>query len=119
MTADIPSPVQQVLQEYMSLVQQTLPGMLVGLYLQGSLALGAYNDGLSDIDFIAITSRRCTTTDIAVLRMIHQRVAQHYPSRQMEGCYLQWADLGQFEDTIPPHPYAQNGILRPRGYHDN
>jgi hypothetical protein len=56
MSTDIPQPVQLVLNEYIDLVNDALPGLLVGFYLQGSLALGAFDPGLSDIDFFSITS---------------------------------------------------------------
>jgi aminoglycoside adenylyltransferase-like protein len=104
MWADIPQPVQQVLNTYISLINDALPGLLTGLYLHGSLALGAYNPGLSDIDFTAITSRRCTPSEIAALRVVHRSLIERYWQEQIEGSYLQWQDLGGSEATIPPHP---------------
>jgi len=99
-------------------VNDTLPGLLTGLYLHGSLAFGAYNPGLSDIDFIAITSRRCTPGDIDALRVVHDTLIERYPQAQLEGSYLQWQDLGGSEATIPPHPHIHNGIVHASGYHD-
>lgn len=64
MSIEIPPAVQYVMHDYVTLVHQALPDLLIGLYLQGSLALRAFNPGLSDIDFIAVISRRCTPTDI-------------------------------------------------------
>jgi len=55
MTSDLPQSVQCVLNESIALVNNALPSLLVGMYLHGSLALGAFNPGQSDIDFIAIT----------------------------------------------------------------
>lgn len=118
MATGIPQPVQRVLHTYIGLVNEALPGLLNGLYLHGSLALGAFNPGLSDIDFIAITSRRCASSDIASLRAIHHTLAHRYPDVQLEGSYLQWPDLGRLEDTIPPHPHVHDGSLHPSGYHD-
>lgn len=118
MSAEIPQPVQRVLGEYVDLANEALPGLLAGVYLHGSLALGAFDSRLSDIDFITITSRRCTATDIDSLRAIHQTLLQRYPEAHLEGGYLQWDDLGRFEDTIPPHPHIHDGILHSSGYHD-
>jgi len=118
MSIVIPPPAQQVLNEYIALVQEALPSLLDGVYLHGSLALNAFNPGLSDIDFISITSRRCTAADIDSLRAIHHTLAQRYPQTQLEGCYLLAQDLGRFEDTMPPHPYIHDGILHTSGYHD-
>jgi len=118
MSADIPQPVQPVLNEYISLVNDALPGLLTGLYLHGSLALGAYDPGLSDIDFIAITSRHCTPGDIDALRVVHRTLIERYPQAQLEGSYLQWHYLGGSEDTIPPHPHIHDGVVHASGYHD-
>ena len=118
MTSAIPQPVQLVLKEYIDLINDALPGLLAGLYLHGSLALDAFNPGLSDIDFISITSRRCTRADIDTLRVVHDTLAQRHPHAQLEGSYLQWPDIGQFEDTIAPHPHIHDGVLHPSGYHD-
>src|SRR5689334_21926295 len=104
----IPQPIQQVLKAYIGLMNDTLPDLLTGLYLHGSLALGAYNPGLSDIDFIAITSRRCTPSDIATLRVVHHSLIERYPQAQLEGSYLQRHDLGRSEATIPPHPHIHD-----------
>jgi hypothetical protein len=118
MLADIPQPVQQALNAYIGLMNDTLPGLLSGLYLHGSVALGAYNPGLSDIDFIAITSRRCTPSDVETLRVVHHSLIERYPQAQLEGSYLQWHDLGGSEETIPPHPHIHDGIVHASGYHD-
>jgi len=47
----VPIQVQDVLTEYISRFHEGLPHTLEGLYLQGSIALNAYLDGTSDIDF--------------------------------------------------------------------
>jgi aminoglycoside adenylyltransferase-like protein len=118
MSAAIPQPVQEVLNEYIALAQAALPGLLTGVYVHGSLALNAFNPGLSDIDFISITSRRCTATDIDSLRALHYTLAQRFPQAQLEGCYLLSQDVGRFEDTMPPHPYVHDGSFEASGYHD-
>jgi hypothetical protein len=118
MSTAIPEPVQHVLNEYVALLHEALPGFVTGMYLHGSLALGAFNPGLSDIDFITITSRRCTSTDIDTLRVLHHTLLQRYSQAQLEGCYLQSQDVGRFEDTMPAHPYVHDGIFHASGYHD-
>jgi hypothetical protein len=118
MPAEIPPSVQQVLGEYVALVHKALPSFLDGLYLHGSLALGAFDPRLSDIDFISIASRRCSATDIDSLRAIHNSLRQRYPQAHLEGSYLQWDDLGRFEDTIPPYPHIHDGILHAGGHFD-
>ena len=118
MSAEIPQSVQQVLDEYIALIHEALPGLLAGMYLHGSLALGAFDPRLSDIDFISIISRRCSATDIDSLRAIHDTLRQRYPQAHLEGSYLQRGDLGRFEDTILPYPYIHDGILQANGHFD-
>jgi hypothetical protein len=114
----IPQPAQLVLNDYIALVHTALPGLLTGVYLHGSLALQAYTPGLSDIDFISITSRRCTGADIDSLRALHHTLVQRYPQVQLEGCYLLAQDVGRFEDSMPPHPHVHDGIFQASGYQD-
>jgi hypothetical protein len=118
MPNDIPQLIQPALNDYMGLLDEALPGLLVGLYLHGSLALGAFDPGLSDIDFIAITSRRCTPAEVEVLRAVHGTLIRRHPHAQLEGSYLQWDDLGGSSSTIPPHPHIHDDVVHPSGYHD-
>jgi hypothetical protein len=118
MSSAIPLSAQQVLDEYIAVVQAALPGLLTGVYVHGSLALNAYTPGFSDIDFISITSRRCTANDIDALRALHHTLVQRYSHAQLEGCYLLAQDVGRFEDAMPPHSYVHDGIFQASGYHD-
>lgn len=118
MAATIPERVQRVLDDYIGLAGAALPGLLEGVYLHGSLALGAYTPGLSDIDLIAVVGRRCTPDDLAALGGLHDTLRRRYPDTPLEASYLQWQDLGLLEDRIAPHPYVHDGTLHPSGYHD-
>jgi hypothetical protein len=114
----IPEPVHLLLHEYLTLMEQALPGFVAGFYIHGSVALGAFEPGFSDIDFITVASRRCTPEDIAHLTKIHRALEDKYPGCLLSGSYLQWSDLGQFEETIEPAPYYHDGVLHASGYND-
>jgi hypothetical protein len=114
----LPHVVQAVIDDYVTRVQAELPGLMVGMYLHGSLALDAFTPEFSDIDFIAVTSRRCTDGDVEHLAAIHQAVERTHPQPALQGSYLQACDLGKFEDTIEPQPCYSDGVLRPSGHHD-
>jgi len=118
MSSRLPDEIQPLLEEFVAELGQQLPGFLSALYVQGSIALGAFNPHLSDIDFVAVISRRCTASDIECLTELHKAFQQKYPLWLLEGSYLQWGDLGKFEDSIKPHPHCHDGILQPCGYHD-
>lgn len=91
----IPILVQNVLDDYIALINHRLPNMLEALYLQGSLALGAYVENSSDIDFIVITNRRLLEGDANVLSEIHSKVAYQYNNPELDGVYIVRGDLGR------------------------
>ncbi|HYF64661.1 MAG TPA: aminoglycoside adenylyltransferase domain-containing protein [Herpetosiphonaceae bacterium] len=107
----IPAAIRPMLEDYLALVEQARPGLLAGLYLHGSIALGAFNERLSDIDFLALLSRPCAPEDIDVLRSIHGDIGRRYRPWPMEGSYLQWPDVGALDGLLPEHPHLHNGRL--------
>lgn len=90
----------------------------IGIYLHGSIALGAFNEHASDIDFVTVLHAPATASEIDYLRRIHKEIAAAYPRWGMDGSYLQWSDLGKFEAEIAPYPYYHDGVLHPHGYHE-
>jgi hypothetical protein len=114
----VPVPVQPLLTAYISAVEHALPGFMAACYLHGSIALGAFNPQLSDIDFITVVSRRCTPEEIARLRVIHQAIARQYPQWLLEGSYVQWQGLGQLGDARMPAPYHHDGTFHASGIFD-
>jgi hypothetical protein len=99
-------------------MEEELPDLLVGFYLHGSLALGAFSPTFSDIDFISVVSRRCTENDVEHLRNVHATVAREHPRWEMSGSYLMWEDLGRSEEAIPLGPCYHDSVLNPAGHHD-
>src|SRR5688500_11363109 len=104
----LPAIIQPLLDDYLGLLQHRLPALLAGCYLHGSLALGAFNPRLSDIDLVVVTSRPCTADDSAHLRAIHQTLAERYPRWPLEASYLEWPEVGRCDGRQ---------LLRPH-YHD-
>ena len=84
------SEVQSILEDLTSGLQETLGSDLVGLYLRGSLALGDFDPGTSDVDFFAVTEKSVSETQFAALKAWHSRLAAS-PNRygaHLEGAYL-------------------------------
>jgi hypothetical protein len=118
MPTRIPHIVRPLLDEYIHLLENELPGFMGAFYLHGSLALDAFDTQFSDIDFITVINRRTSKDDFDRLAAIHQTLKRQYPDWPLSGAYLQWGDLGQFEDKIEPHPHYHDDVLHARGYHD-
>lgn len=76
MDTRVPEQIKPLLEEYLILTESTLPGFMSACHIQGSIALGAFNERWSDIDFIAVTtSRKCTERDVEHLKAIHHTLA--------------------------------------------
>lgn len=116
MNQRVPEPIRPTLQAYISLVNQQLPGLMKAFYVEGSIALGGFNERLSDIDFVAILNRRATPTEIECLRGIHKIIEKSYPRWKMSGSYLQSDDLGRFDNEVEPNLSYHDGVLRLQGH---
>ncbi|MBI1257111.1 MAG: DUF4111 domain-containing protein [Chloroflexi bacterium] len=116
MPSPIPPAIAPLLDTYLTAIEQKLPGLLTGFYVYGSIALGAFNERSSDIDAVAVVSRRCTPSDIEDLRAIHQAIQQQYPRPFLEVIYLQEGDFGKEANQIEPFPYAHDGGFEASGH---
>jgi hypothetical protein len=107
----VPASVQPLLRDYLSLVNRHLPDLLWAFYLEGSIALGGFNERFSDIDFVAMLHRRTDSTDLEALRHIHQVVEKKDPRWKLSGSYLP-SDALDCPDKVKAHPYYRGGVLR-------
>lgn len=109
MNPRVPALLQPLVQAYLLQIEQALPGFVCGFYLVGSVALGGFNSRHSDVDCVALISRRATPGDRQQLEAIHKAIQQQFPQWKLETIYLQPDDLGRFENEVEPFPC----------YHDN
>lgn len=87
-----------------ALLDARLPGLLEGLHLHGSIGFdGEFHAG-SDIDFVAVTSRRPTPADVEVLREVHAELARRRPEPDHDGFYVVEGDLGGSPGDVPEGP---------------
>lgn len=115
MSQKIPAPIQPALQAYLSLMNERLPGLVNGFYLEGSIALGGFNERFSDIDFVTTLNRQATPIEIDTLRGIHKVIEERHPQWKMAGSYILSVDLGCWESKAEPNLYYHEGVLRPDG----
>jgi Domain of unknown function (DUF4111)/Nucleotidyltransferase domain len=117
MNQRIPEPIRPTLQDYISLVNQQIPGLMKGFYVEGSIALGEFNEHFSDIDFVALLNRPLTSTEFSTLRHIHKVIGNSYPRWKMSGSYLQSDDLGSCNNLVEAN-ICYEGRLRLEGHFD-
>ncbi|GAA3441142.1 nucleotidyltransferase domain-containing protein [Planomonospora venezuelensis] len=101
-----PPEVLAVTDRYLALADAHAPDLVDGLYLVGSLALGDYRPGRSDVDFVARTSAEPTAEQVAALGRVH---AELDPPMPFDGVYVTAAGLGDDPTRSGPRPYAFAG----------
>ncbi|MCK2217780.1 DUF4111 domain-containing protein [Actinomadura sp. ATCC 31491] len=100
--------IDAIVEMYLSLADAEAPGLVEGLYLEGSAALDDYHPTTSDVDFVAVTS---AAPPVEVLTRIHTNLGVH----PFEGVYLTWDDLRSNPCGLGARPQAHAGKLNPRG----
>lgn len=110
-----------VLDELTIGAQAVLGDNLLGVYLQGSFALGDADEH-SDVDFLVATREEVADAVVPALQALHERIydlptpwAQH-----LEGSYVPAAILRRADPALTPLLYIDNGSRALiRSAHDN
>jgi hypothetical protein len=105
----LPAEVRAVTLRHLEAADAAAPGLIRALYLTGSIALGDYQPGRSDIDFMAFTSRPCSEVDIGLLRGVH---AQLEAPACYDGSYVIWRDQPEAPADEPVRPHIVGGEFR-------
>jgi hypothetical protein len=108
--------IQPVVDAYLEAVDDAAPGLVEGLYLTGSTALGEFRPQTSDIDFLAVTSNRPDAAALAALSRAHVRLRHRCPRPFFDGRYVTWNDLARDPRHADPGPYSYEGHFHARGY---
>jgi hypothetical protein len=94
---------------YLQLADRHAPGLVEGLYLQGSIALGDYQPGVSDIDFVAVVSG---TPDLRALQAVHAELRQTHGKVPFDGLYVAAGDLRRDPSARPRGPAVHQWRVR-------
>lgn len=71
----LPSHVARSVDRYLERADRVLPKVITGFYVVGSVALGAYSEKRSDIDFVGVVAHDLDPRELRVLRREHYRAA--------------------------------------------
>ena len=110
--SNIPERVNQILNEYFDLFESRLPNVLKAYVIFGSVSLGAFNDGFSDIDFVAVVNRKFTEADLGVLKEVHNSIKIQYPKTDLMGMYVMEYDLSFEHENTKSCPCFIDGIFK-------
>lgn len=103
--------VNAMLHTLLTNAQTVLGDNLLGMYLDGSLALGDFDSQSSDIDFVVVTSDELATETLAALTALHDQIAASSSawSKNLEGSYLPQAALRRYDPNNTLHPRIVRG----------
>ncbi len=100
---------------YLTIVDDEAPGLVEGLYLTGSIALGDFRPQTSDIDFLAETADHLDAPALSALARTHARLRRRHPRPFFDGRYVTWNDLARDPRHAGPGPYSYEGRFHARG----
>src|SRR5690242_13608875 len=107
METALPAAVQPLLDAYIQALEPLRP-RFYGVYIYGSIALGAFEEQASDIDVLALTRGEWSLPELKQLQGLHQRLVRAYPlGRRLEVFYIPEQYLGVVQ------PDTLKGILAP------
>jgi predicted nucleotidyltransferase len=102
----------EIARAYLRIVDEEAPGLVEGLYLVGSVALGEFRPHTSDVDFVAVTAAPPDDPALAALSRAHHRLRRHRRRPTFDGVYVTWHDLRRDPVSAPPGPSAHEGRFR-------
>jgi predicted nucleotidyltransferase len=108
--------IDELLKRILSGIQGILGTKLVGFYLYGSLVIGDFDPGISDIDLVAALSSDIDDREFEALQGMHTALAEQHREwdDRIEVCYISVAALsevrsrtGQIANISPGEPFRR------------
>jgi predicted nucleotidyltransferase len=113
--SETPSPtpdpaINALVAELLARVRAILGTHFIGMYLEGSLANGGFDED-SDIDFVVVTDQEVTGNVFLTLQAMHDQLATlDTPwAIELEGSYLSAAALRRDDPALRLHPNIERG----------
>jgi predicted nucleotidyltransferase len=91
----LPTTVEKTMGLLCNALEARMPGWIESVYVYGSVALGAYVEHSSDIDFIAIVRGRPDSGHIRMMEEAHEELERAMPGSDIMGAYLTREQLGK------------------------
>lgn len=100
----------EILEELVTSIKDILKDNFVGAYLQGSFAVGGFDED-SDCDFIIVINKELTDSQVSALQTMHGRIFDIDPGwpQHLEGSYFPRASLKDFREAGKELWYLDNG----------
>jgi hypothetical protein len=104
-----------MLTAYCARVERDARGLVAGVYVHGSIALGSFDPATSDVDIVTLLHRPATPDDLTTLATLHTDLQRDYPRPLLEVSYFQRSDLASPPAAIAQHPYYHDGVFQQGG----
>ncbi len=104
----LPVDAHQRIETLLADLDQALPDVISGLHVVGSIALGDYQPGRSDIDVIVVTRHPLGGADVATVDAVHQRDRAN-AAGPMQASYLTTSSLATNADPQVPSVSHNDG----------
>ncbi|MRC31951.1 DUF4111 domain-containing protein [Bacillus thuringiensis] len=106
----LPTEVQQLMERYtVELKEIFLDEKIVGVYIYGSIALGAFHKETSDVDFVTVINDSVNEAEKQQLVELHKKLSDNTLGKRMDGMYISLADLGKYNDEMNEYVYCADG----------
>lgn len=99
-------PVRERAAQYLTELDERAPGLAEGVYFWGSVALGDYRPGRSDLDLLVATSRPVGTDEVAMLARVHAALPA---GPHCDAIYLDWPSVRAMVDDQRAVPFVVDG----------
>ena len=91
-----------LLNTYKSNMQDLFADELVGIYLAGSIALGEYLEGKSDVDCTVLLKSPLSADKIDRIKKIHKDISSQYKNILLESQYISYDNIGKSGANTQP-----------------
>ncbi len=106
----LPAEVKQLMGQYIAELKEIfLDEKIVGVYVYGSIALGAFHIETSDVDFVTVISDSVNEAEKQQLVELHKKLSSSTLGKRMDGMYIPLADLGKYNDEMNEYVYCAEG----------
>lgn len=106
----LPTEVEQLMERYtVELKEIFLDEKIVGVYIYGSIALGAFHKETSDVDFVTVINDSVNEAEKQQLVELHKKLSDNMLGKRMDGMYIPLADLGKYNDEMNEYVYCADG----------
>lgn len=115
---ELPDEARRACETWLTEIDAAAPGLVTGLHVRGGLGFGEFVPGQSDVDVVAVLSRRATYADAEALEAAHAALRARHPEPAFDGMHVAESDLAGDPDDCPDVPCVLHGWFEAAARYD-